>query len=62
MLGLVLSQYVSHGSRYSGLGMVTDGPVATDMGDSITTDDGTDAAGDSAGADAKERRRDGRKG
>jgi hypothetical protein len=42
--------------------MVTDGPVATDMGDSITTDGGTDAAGDSAGADAEERRRDGRKG
>ncbi len=70
MLGLVLSQYLSHGSRYSGLGvdddggmeMVTEGSVATDTGDPVATGGGTDAAGDSAGADAEERRRDGKKG
>ncbi len=70
MLGLVLSQYLSHGSRYSGLGidddggmgMVTDGSVTTDTDGSVTADGGTDAAGDRAGADAEERRRDGRKG
>jgi hypothetical protein len=44
------------------MGMVTEGSVATDTGDSVTTGGGTDAAGDSAGADAEERRRDGRKG
>ncbi len=45
-----------------GMGMVTEGSVATDTGDSVATGGVTDAAGDSTGADAEERRRDGRKG
>ncbi len=62
MLGLVLSQYSSHGSRYSGLGIDDDGGMGIITGGSVTTGDEADAAGDRAGADADERRRDGRKG
>jgi hypothetical protein len=70
-LGLVLSQYLSHGSRYSGSGIDDDGgmEIATegsaDTGDSaaaVATGGRTVAAGDNAGADAEERRRDGRNG
>ncbi len=55
MLGLVRSQYSSHGSRYSGLGI-------DDVGGIGMATDGTDAAGDRAGADAEERRQAGRNG
>jgi hypothetical protein len=67
-LGLVLSQYLSHGSRYSGLGIDDDGGMEIDTegsvgtGDSVAAGGGTNAAGDNAGADAEERRRDGRNG